>query len=252
LNENKSRTPHRLFSILEILAYYSKGLTLTELMTKLNGAPKSSTYNLLQQMIKNGYVYCDNNNSKRYRIGSSMIRLSSAIMYHNTIQRQARPYLKQLSEETGEDVYLGIRDNDRLIYIDKVEGNESIRLDISIGTPRYLHNSSIGKLFLAYMKEDEQRDFIKENGLTVTARNTITGEKVFVNELKKIHQQGFSVTNEESIDGVYGTAAPVKDESGEIVAGVTLSLPIHRTKGRTEFLKESIVKTGKQISQIIN
>jgi IclR family KDG regulon transcriptional repressor len=246
-NTTSFRTISRLLTTLELTAAHPNGLTLSEFINKLD-VPKSSMYYLLQELQKSGYIVY-NKRKKNYIAGSNMIRLGAVIIHENTLQPLARPSLEQLSEETGEDVYLGIRANDHLLYIDKVEGKESVRLNVPVGFKRNLYNTSIGKLLLAYFDEDEMKDYLSKHALEKTGKNTITDKSRLVNELKKIRENGFSITNEESMDGIFSMAAPIKNADGKIVAGIGVSVPVIRGVSRTDFLKERVSHASNQISK---
>ena len=243
------RTITRLFTILDILSKNHGGLSLSAIARELQAVPKSSVFNLLKQMEKGHMLHYDHD-TKVYRIGSGMIRLSSVIMHNYTLQPSARPLLEKISKETGEDAYLGICDEQHIVYIDKVEGTQSIRLNIAVGVPRALHNTAIGKLFLAYMPEEWLQSVLDENSFIATARNTITTSERMMEEIANIRAEQISISNEESIDGVFGIAAPIFNKQGEIAAGIGLSMPTRRAIDRLPFIKEIVLQTAAEISEM--
>ena len=243
-----SRSVVRIFEILELLAKYPDGLSLVQIVADLNHPPKSSVYTLLQQMVHLKYItYMEND--KKYKIGSGMVKLSATIMAEHTIQKHARPCLEKLSKLSGEDTYLGIIHEDGLYYIDKVEGVNSVRLNIAVGTKRYLHSSCIGKLLLAYMSEDEQQRMIEKTGLPKVAKNTITDWEDLRSELQRIREKGYAVTDEESIDGVIGIAAPIRNHKNEVVAGICISAPAGRIKARKQELIQMVLDASEEICE---
>lgn len=187
---------------------------------------------------------------KNYMIGPNFIRLGALVIHNNTLQPIARSYLEVLSEETEEDVYLGIlADHTHLLYIDKVEGKESVRLNVAVGSRRSLHHTSIGKLLLATFNQKELEKYLSDNPLRRTAKNTITNKKRLFQELEKIREHEMSITDEESIDGIFSIAAPIKNVQGEIIAGVGISVPVRRATPRLEYLKSRVKNTARLISK---
>jgi len=247
--ENVStRSVIRIFEILQLLANHPDGLTLKQIVDGLHRPPKSSVHSLLQQMVNLRYIaYLESD--KKYKIGSGMVKLSATIMARHTIQHHARPGLEKLSRMSGEDAYLGIIHDDGLYYIDKVEGDASVRLNIAVGVRRYLHSSCIGKLFLAYMNEDEQKRLIEKTGMPKVAKNTITEWSRFRDELQKIREQGYAITDEESVDGVIGIAAPIRNHKDEIVAGICISAAVTRVMHRKDELIRMVLDVSKEIGE---
>lgn len=243
-----SRSVNRIFEILELLAQYPEGLSMMQIVESLNNPPKSSIYTVLQQMVKNRYVtYMAK--QKRYKIGPALVKLSAVIITKHTIAEHARPLMEHLSSLTGEDVYLGILEGNRVCYIDKVEGTESIRLNISVGATRYLHTSSIGKLLLAYLDDKTQKNIIEETGLPAVSKNTISDYEEFRKELSRIRKLEYSTANEESIEGVMGMAAPIKDSENQVIAGICISAPVSRVIDKKDQLIDLVKDTALRISE---
>jgi DNA-binding IclR family transcriptional regulator len=243
-----NQTAGRIFNIMEILSRNPDGMTMMNIVEELGNPPKSSIYVVLKQMVNNRYVsYIEK--EKKYKIGPALIRLSAVVMNEHTIQKHARFFLEEISQETGEDTFLGILDGNRLQYIDKVEGTQSIRVNISIGATRYLHNSSIGKLLLANLSENEQKRIIEDEELVPITKNTITDINLLYNELSNIKKNGYSINNEESVEGVMGIAAPILNNLNEVVAGICINLPVSRAIRKKESLIQLVKKTAEEISK---
>jgi len=81
----------------------------------------------------------------------------------------------------------------------------------------------MGKLLLAYLPEDEQRELIAEMKLTKQGPNTITSKKALLSELDEIREEGFAVNDEELAPELHSIAAPVRNEAREVVAAVNLA-----------------------------
>lgn len=217
----------RSLQILERLSRAERGFTLTELSRSL-GSPKSTTLKLLRTLHEERFVTYSKQ-SKIYMLGPGALALAELILDSPRLRVICRPHLERLCEASYEDAYLGVQENDYIIYIDKVEGRQSIRLDIALGTKRYLHSSAVGKLFLAQMDQDSLRYFLEKERPTVTA-NTLTDPEVLREELEHIRHVGISVSQGENIEGITAIAAPIWDADGTIIAGISVSGPSFRLK----------------------
>ncbi|MGF6951610.1 DNA-binding IclR family transcriptional regulator [Neobacillus sp. B4I6] len=247
-NENSTfRSMHRIFEILEVLSKHPNGLTMMKIMDELDKAPKSSVYTLLQQMLKKRYVtYLEN--EKKYKIGPALIKLGAVIMSDHTIQTLARTSMEKLSKLTGEDIYLGVLEGGRMLIIDKVEGGQSLRLNLSVGTYLSIHSNAIGRIILAYRNPSEQKEIIQQTGLPAMTKNTVTDNDTFLRELERIRQEELAIDYEESVEGVMGIAAPVKNHLGEVVAGICISAPVSRVTPKKDVLIELLKNISAEIS----
>ncbi|NTZ16530.1 IclR family transcriptional regulator [Paenibacillus sp. JMULE4] len=242
------RTVSRIFAILRLLSKKSHGLSFTEMMNEFADIPKSSMHNLLKQMASHGYVYY-NDATKLYSIGGGMIELASSIVHHFTVKPLARPYIEDLGTKTGEDIYLGIVSGDELVYIDKVKGTHPIRYDIPVGTRRQFYCTSMGKLYLASMKDDELNAYFQKKQLVRMTERTMTDPAQIREHLKAVRTYGLSISYEENMDGIVGIAAPVLDQSGKMAAGVVISIPTDRAgEQRLDFLANHVKETAEKIT----
>lgn len=241
-------TIQRIFRILEVLAKYPDGLPMMAILEEIGNPPKSSIFVILQQLVKHRVVtYMEV--EKKYKIGPTMINLSAIIMNEHTVQKSARFGLEKLSRLTGEDTYLGILDGNRLMYIDKVDGMESIRLNIRVGAKRYLHCTSIGKLLMAHLPHEDQRRIIEEEGLPALTAHTITDPERLFQELRNIREIGYAVNDEESMEGIMGIAAPLRDNRQQVVAGITIFAPVRRAKENKDRYIQLVKETADEISR---
>lgn len=246
-----TQTILRLPQILDILAKNPDGLPMKSIVEALGNPPRSSIFVLLQQLVNNRYLeYLEGN--KHYKIGPALIKLSAMIMDKHTIQKQFRSKLEEISKLTGEDAVLGILDGERVRYLDKVEGSESIRINIRIGSSAFLHSTSIGKLFLAYMDEEKRKQIFEKIELRPITDTTITDINQLYDELEDIRKKGFAISKEESIQGVFGFAAPIMNSNNEMIAGVVVTPPQSRAIENKQFYIRTIMETVKEFNHQLN
>lgn len=208
----------RIFDVLELLVGHSRGLTLTEIVNHL-GLPTSSAHNLLQRMVAAEVV--TQTDDLRYGIGARAVRLGIRIVGELDVKVAARRALEDLARETGEDVYLAMRIGNRVAYVDRVEGNRMVSVDIRLGQTLYLHATSVGKLFAAHTPQLQRQLFTSERPrLTV---HTLVDEDELEREFDRVRKLGYAVSREEAIPGIVGLAVPVYDADSELVAALHVS-----------------------------
>lgn len=237
----------RVIEVLELLASEGAGLTGSEMSRRL-GLPKSTAFLLLQHLVDRGIVSLDPL-TRRYRTGPALVQLAFQITAGIDLVRTARPHLDRLSQETTDDVYLGIRQGTRFIYVDKLEGTQSVRLNMRLGQPRYLHSTAVGKLLLAFGPPELLERVVAEHGLPKMTPATIVDIERLRGELQRIRDRGYSISEAENVEGVYGFAAPVRDYGGEVVAAVHISTLEARALTHRDFLIERMCARAHELSR---
>ena len=246
----ESRAPAlvRGLDILELLAEKPEGLNFTELKRYLN-IPKPSLSRILKVLLVRGYIR-QIRATRKYVLGFRLITIGSAILERLDLRTQARPIMQELVEKVKATVELGILDEGELLYIEKLESPDSVRLFARVGS-RYpsLHASALGKVLLAYMSVDELKGFFKKGRLTRVTKNTATNIKRLRGELAEIRSQGFAFDDQETRIGIRRVAAPILNHQGELAGALGIAGPIFRIEVKDkERLGRLVKKAAGEIS----
>lgn len=208
--------------ILEHLAKHPCGIVLKDLTNevKLN---KSTVYRILDTLQQHGYVRQNASNGS-YRLSYKFFVFSNALLDLD-IKRVAEPFLMELASLTQEVVHLVVRDEDEGVYIDKMDGysNEAVRIYSRIGSRVPLHSTSVGKVLLAYMPEEDVRAIAQRTGLAARTPFTITSLDRLLEELSNIRENGYAVDDMENEENVRCVAAPIRMYDGSVVSALSVS-----------------------------
>lgn len=237
----------RSLRLLERLSRSERGLTLTEISRGLD-SPKSTTLKLLRTLQGERFVTYSRR-SKTYLLGPAATALAQRILASPGLRTICRPHLERLAEVSTEDAYLGVREDNYIVYIDKVEGRQSVRLDIALGTRRNLHSSAVGKLFLAEMDEGFLPSIVGEEVWSAVTANTLTDPEALREELERVRREGVSISRGENVEGIKAIAAPIRDDVGVVVAGISVSGPSSRLNESSEILIELVKSAARSISE---
>ena len=237
----------RALRLAEVLSHYREGATLKELSDELD-LPKSTVHRLLQAYRELGYVEQDNV-SGRYRLSVKWLGISLKILEHIDLRHIARMTLTTLADMSGEVVHLVVLNDGEVVYIDKVEGKETIRMHSRIGHRAPVHCTAVGKSILAYLPEDDVRTILAEHGLPAHTPHTITDPDKLLEHLQHIRARGVAYDLEENEPDITCVAAPIFDHRGHVIAALSISGPTHRMRPRLEALSEHVKKAGDTISQ---
>lgn len=213
----------RTFDILKLLAESKAPLRLTEIRQALD-LPVSSLHDMLQTMVNAEVASVDQD--LRYSVGPRTVSLALRTVQSLDVRTVARRPLQDLAKDVGDDVYLALRMGKRVIYADRVLGNQRISLDIRLGEPLMLHCTATGKLFAAL---DEQLGAqVVVGKLPKLTANTITDPQLLQKEYARIRAAGYSRSDQEAMDGVVGYAFPIRDGHGVAAAAVHVSVLANR------------------------
>lgn len=235
-------------AILEILSQENSPLSIAELSKRLGIYP-STIHRILDTLRYWEYVEQDSH-TQRYQLGLKVLELGMAKLEGMELAKEAASYLKELQNQSNETVHLAILEEGEVLYLDREESSQSIRMVSRVGRRVPAHCTALGKVLLAYLDQEEQEKVIKEKGLSRFTENTITNKKKLREELSKVREQGFAEDREEHEKDVRCLAAPIKDHRGTVIAGVSLSAPAFRMNAsKRRKLKEILVQTGEAISK---
>jgi len=211
----------RAIDVLKVVSTGS-GMSLTEVATA-SGHPASSAYRILLTLQKHGVVEFMETEQLWY-VGLTAFRIGSTFLGRTRIVEQSRPVMQHLMATTGETANLAIVDRNEVIFISQVETHEPIRAFFRPGTRGPIHASGIGKALMAYYPPQHLDEILGSQLERYTPR-TLTDANALGEELERIRARGWAVDDEERTIGMRCVAAPVFNQSGEAVAGLSLSGP---------------------------
>lgn len=238
----------RALNILELLGENKEPLSFTQIGRELQ-ISKPTLSRLLSNLKERDYIH-HNTTTKRYELGLRTLHLGSSLLEKIELRQKAQPFLRELMEESGETVELGILDDDTLLFVDKWESSKSVRLFAKVGS-RFskLHSSAPGKVLLAYIPEEDFKRFFRK-GLVKVTNHTITKMGELREELKKIQRCGYGFDDQEVREGVRRFASPIFDHQGNLAGVVGIAGPAFRMplKKKRVFGK-MVMETAEKISE---
>lgn len=238
----------RALTIIKLVSTKKDGYGVTELASQLE-LNKSSIFRLLSTLMEHGFIEQDAE-TKKYRLGYQYLELSSKLLDSIDIRKEAAPYLKELEELTNEVIHLVIYSQKEAVYIEKLEGNETLRMHSQVGKRAPMHCTSAGKTILAYLPEGEVREIINQKGLPPHTDKTITKPDKLMENIKEIRYRGYGIEREENEVGITCIAVPIFNFRGEIAGAISISGPsIRMGEERMNDLKNKFLEIGSRVSR---
>ncbi|MBB5967413.1 IclR family transcriptional regulator [Planomonospora venezuelensis] len=233
-NPSPVESVDRALRILQLLSRSATGLTLDELVSA-SGLPRSSLHRLLAALKHRGFAAQYNSHSP-YFLGSEAVAVAFGYYERMDLRTLIRPVMVTLQQRLQETVHMAMLDGGDVVYMDKVESTQAMRITSVIGGRNPAHCTGVGKAMLAwtYPTDEAIRMWIEKYApLTGRTRNTLTSPARLIAELARIRDEGHAVDMEESEDGVRCVAIPVFFGKPAPVAGISVTAPKGRmTVGR--------------------
>jgi len=238
----------RIFDILEVLSSEKEGMRLTEIGRRV-GLHKSTVYRFLASMEQRGYVE-KIRDTGLYKLGLKFIELSGVFLNKLELKTEAQPYLQNLATLSTQPVYLAIRDEEEIIYIDKVETFQSLRKYSIIGRRAPSYCTALGKALLTALCEYHLEALFRNRELKAYTPKTTTNLDRLIQEIEEIRQRGWAEDDEEYETGVRCIAAPIYDYRNGVIAAVSTSGSTHMIpKHDAERIASCVMEAASEISK---
>ena len=242
--EKKSYVIQSVSNALNLLEEFKGNrdeLGVTELSKMLN-LHKNNVFRLLATLEAKGYIE-QNKATENYRLGVKSLELGQTFIKQLGLVRQAKPFLREIVEKCNEMAYVGTIRQNSVIYLDVEEANQMVKVDNRVGWRVPIHCTAIGKVQVAYSSEEELEKLGILDEMERCTANTIVDRGEFLKHLKAVAKQGYALDNEEYNLGVRCVGVPLRDYTGRVVAGISVSGPSFRMTD--EVLKKQIIPAVK-------
>lgn len=250
-SENKYVVPavKRAIEILNLLEKSEKPLSLSEISKNFN-YPRSSIFRILTTLENYGFVERDLANNT-FTLGVRLSQLGIAKLNKLNLSYDSYKYLEELAKKTGENVYLAVLQNYRVVLIQRIDSPSMWSLVTQLGLRSPAHCTASGQVLISEMSDEELSELVKKVGLKKYTEKTITRLSELKLRLKKVREQGFAVVDREYNPELVAVAAPIRNAWGKIIAALLITLQYRGTKTVTRAyeLAKDLVEYAKRISK---
>lgn len=240
---NSIQVIERLARLLDAIALHEDPVSL-KILSAETGLHPSTAFRILASLAEQGFV--QRTSRGNYQLGVKLMQLGSRVSSGVDIRKVALPLMEQLRDRLGETVNLTVREGDEVVYIERTLAKRMIRVEQVIGSRAPLHVTAIGKLMLGVQGEAACRSYAKRSKLPAYTTNTHTKAAALLQDCIAAAKRGYALDNEEAELGVGCIGTLIRDASGHVVAGLSVSAPIERR--RDEWITQ-VMETGAQLSK---
>ncbi len=208
---------------LAILRLFSKNrLTWTppDIARELS-LPRATVFRLLQTLEVGGYVRRDGS-GRSFTLGPALLNHGFAYLASLDIVDAARPILKRLRDETGLSAHLAVRDGREVVYVARVASRGAVASGVHVGTRFPIHATILGRSLISDMSATELERLYPETSLPSFSDQTPKTRESLGRLLAQDQARGYSVSQSFFELGVSAIAAPVRDQSNQVVAAINV------------------------------
>lgn len=235
----------RTFQVIELLANRG-GLGVRPIAREL-ALPIGSTHRILIDL--DALAVVERTDDGDWQLSYRLLQIVGVQLERIQLPQLARPFLERLASDTRETVFLAVPSRDEIVYLDKVQTDLQLQLNVELGTRRPMYCTGLGKAILAFLPEAEQQRLLAQERFSAYTPNTITDPMLLSLELARTRARGYAIDREEIILGVHCIAVPLFNYVGRAVGAISIAGAGPRVDSeRFAPLVDRITTIGKQLS----
>jgi DNA-binding IclR family transcriptional regulator len=211
------------------------------------GLAKATVHRILATLVERHFVTVTAEGS--YQPGPQILALAGRALQRIDISAIAHPFVDELVADVRCTVHLGAVNGDEIIYLIRSDGDKPYQMPSRVGLSIPMHSSGIGKVVLSGYTDDELVRFAVRAGLQRRTEHTITTLEQLRREIADVRAKGYALDREENVPGVACVAAPIRDHTGTIKYGISVStITLEHTLEQVEAMASQAVAIADRIS----
>jgi IclR family transcriptional regulator, KDG regulon repressor len=227
VSEAADGTVGKALDVLDQVAAHGRPVRFTDLLSE-SAYPKATLYRLLQTLLHQGMLAYDTSMGT-YAPGLRLVRLAHAAWSTSSLAPVARPYLDELSAETGETIHLAQMDLGQVLYVDKRNAKTPVEMFSSAGKVGPAYCTGVGKAMLAFMDDAAVDAAMARQSFHRFTPDTLDSPGKLRAELAAIRQRGHAFDREEHERGIICCAVPILTRGGRVVGAISVTSTTART-----------------------
>lgn len=195
-------------------------MTISQLSVR-TGLSRAAVRRCLYTLTKLGFAGAED--GQRYSLRPKMLTLANTYTASSTLATAAQPILERMSAALGESFSVATLDGEDIVYIARTTVTRVMSVDLHIGSRLPAFCTSMGRVLLAYLPQDQLESYLARVTLTQYTPRTITSVDKLRLALRNVRRNGYALCDQEYEIGLRSLAVPVYAPNGRVVATVNLS-----------------------------
>jgi IclR family pca regulon transcriptional regulator len=238
---NEARGPDFVQSLergLAVIRAFSASrpeLTLSEVAVA-TGVTRAAARRFLITLMSLGYVRSD---GRQFALSPRVLDLGYAYLSSVSLPDVAEPHLETLVAEVNESSSVSVLDGEDVVYVARVPTSRIMTVAISVGTRFPAYATSMGRVLLAGLPDDELDAYLAKVRLERLTARTVSSAASLRTEILRVRAQGWAIVDQELEEGLRSVAAPIRDRTGRTIASINVSVAVAR--GALDSIRRSLV-----------
>jgi DNA-binding IclR family transcriptional regulator len=204
---------------LDVIDAVAAGATTVPELAGALRLTRSTTHRLAAALVERRYLSFSRGGG--YRLGPKLLELGHATAGRMDLPRVAREHLEALSANTGDTVHLGIMDECKVLYLDKIPGRRRVEVCSRIGERQPLRSTGLGKALILDASDAQWQEYYDYEA-RLGGGYAVPLEE-WMHRMREYAAQGHAFDLEENEDKIRCVAAPIRGVGGEIVGAISVT-----------------------------
>lgn len=195
-------------------------MTLSEVAAK-TGMNRARARRFLLTLHSLGYVRKQN---RHFELAPKALQLGYAYLSANNYRSVIQQHLEDITQRLGESSSLGVLDGNEVMYVARSSApHRLMAITLSIGTRLPAVATSMGRVLMAYLGDDEREALLAKTELKAYTEHTITDKQALRDCLAEVRRQGYCIVDQELDSGLRSLAVPAFDANGKLLGAINIS-----------------------------
>jgi IclR family acetate operon transcriptional repressor len=223
--QNDTGTLGKAIDVLDAVASARRPMRFTDLLSLVD-QPRGTLHRQISNLVEEGLLQVNPDHS--YELGLRLLKFASNAWSESKFRNIAEPHLNALHDKVGETIHLGVLQGVEVIYLDKVESHQAVRMHSQIGNASPCFCTGVGKAAFALLPKEEFASRVGQISFRCYTPTTIRNADEFRHEIDEIRLKGFAFDREEHETGIHCVAAPIGSAERSFFAGISITAPVYR------------------------
>ena len=239
---------------LEVLGQFSRHtpeLSGAELSRQLD-LPRASVFRILHTLEKAGFVERVGEGNS-YKLSIGVLRLGFEYLASMELTEHGRPVIEALRDKSGYSAHLVVRDQRDIVFVSKATGRSALFHSIQVGARLPAYATVLGRLLLSNLDMAGLSELYQGMTLEAHTAKTPTTLKQLKALIEVDRANGYGISQGGYEAGISSIAAPVFNDAREVVAAVSITVPVQQlVEVQTDILVPLVQLAAAQLTQRIS
>jgi len=234
-SESFVRTFARGLRVIEVMGQ-STGRQNIAQISEAAGLSRTVVRRLLLTLVELGFVKTD---EKDYWLTPKVLRLGMTYLFSLPFWRQSQWILEELGTKIKQSCAIAVLDGNEIVYIQRFHTKRILSMNPSIGSRLPAYPVSMGRVLLANLPEPALKEYLAGLEFKKLTSRTIADPEQLLKAIELVREEGYAWVDGELDDAICGLAVPVRDQEGNVIAAMNVSLlsgEFTKEQAKSEFL----------------